>query len=91
MRLFVPPLPAAGGLAAHFPVAMFDPPLNGENAVAIGPLDAGPPETQRLHMIWDGHRTVVVDLGRVGAYNATLPASLAITPDEVAAQYAGRN
>jgi len=43
------------------------------------------------HMIWDGHRSVVVDLGRVGAYKAILPASLAITPDEVAAHYAGRN
>ena len=91
MRLAVPSLPAVGGLAALLPVAMFDPPLVGENAVAIGPPDAGPPEPQRRHMIWDGHRTVVVDLGRVGAYNATLTASLAITPDEVAAQYAGRN
>ena len=44
-----------------------------------------------LHMIWEGRRTVVVDLGRIGAYKATLPASLAITPDEVAARYAGRN
>ena len=42
-------------------------------------------------MISDGHRSVVVDLGRVGAYKATQPASLAITPDEVAAPYAGRN
>ncbi|MDP2010184.1 MAG: hypothetical protein Q8K11_08395 [Phenylobacterium sp.] len=44
-----------------------------------------------LHMIWEGHRSVAVDLGRVGAYNAPLPASLAITPDEVVAQYARRN
>ena len=44
-----------------------------------------------LNTIWKGHRTVVVDLGRVGAYNAPLPAPLAITPDEVAAHNAGPN
>ncbi|WP_340646706.1 YjbE family putative metal transport protein [Phenylobacterium sp.] len=44
-----------------------------------------------LHMIWEGHRSVVVDLGRVGAYNAALPAPLAITPDDLAAIQAGRN
>ena len=44
-----------------------------------------------LHMIWEGHRSVVVDLRQVGAYNAALPAPLAIAPDEVAAHQAGRN
>ncbi|MDO8802490.1 hypothetical protein [Phenylobacterium sp.] len=44
-----------------------------------------------LHMIWEGHRSVVVDLGEVSAYNAALPAPLAITPDQVAAHQAGRN
>lgn len=44
-----------------------------------------------LHMIWEGHRSVVVDLEGVSAYNAALPAPLAITPDEVAAHQAGRN
>lgn len=44
-----------------------------------------------LHMIWEGHRSVVVDLGEVRAYNAALPAPLAITPDEVAAHHAGPN
>ncbi|MBP6546284.1 MAG: YjbE family putative metal transport protein [Phenylobacterium sp.] len=44
-----------------------------------------------LHMIWEGHRSVVVDLGEVRAYNTALPAPLAITPDEVAAHNAGPN
>src|SRR5262252_1929404 len=33
-----------------------------------------------LHMIWDGHRTVVMDLNLVGQYNSVAPASLEITP-----------
>ncbi|WP_422578048.1 hypothetical protein [Phenylobacterium sp.] len=44
-----------------------------------------------LHMTGEGHRSVVVDLGEVSAYNAALPAPLAITPDQVAAHQAGRN
>ncbi len=34
-----------------------------------------------LHMMWEGHRTVVVDLGKVDAYNAAVPAFMAIPPD----------
>jgi len=37
-----------------------------------------------LHMIWEGHRAVVVDLNRTGQYNAALPQALAITPAEIA-------
>ena len=36
-----------------------------------------------LHMIWEGHRQVVVQLGRTAQYNATAPAFLDITPEEV--------
>ena len=35
-----------------------------------------------LQMIWEGHRTVVMDLHQVDAYNAVMPA-LDITPEEV--------
>jgi YjbE family integral membrane protein len=35
-----------------------------------------------LHMIWEGHRQVVVDLGRDADYNAAAPAFLDITPEE---------
>lgn len=35
-----------------------------------------------LHMIWEGHRSVVVDMQRVDDYNARVPAALAIAPDE---------
>ncbi|WP_454715273.1 TerC family protein [Caulobacter segnis] len=37
-----------------------------------------------LHMIWQGHRSVVMDLHQTGAYNAAAPAPLDIKPDEVA-------
>jgi YjbE family integral membrane protein len=37
-----------------------------------------------LHMIWDGHRTVVMDLGLVRQYNAFAPRELEITPAEMA-------
>ena len=37
-----------------------------------------------LHMLWEGSRNVVVDLGKVQAYNAAVPAALAITPQEIA-------
>jgi len=37
-----------------------------------------------LHMIWQGHRSVVMDLHQTGAYNAAAPAPLDIRPDEVA-------
>ena len=38
-----------------------------------------------LHMIWEGHRSVVMDLHKTAAYNAVAPAFVDITPDEVAA------
>jgi len=37
-----------------------------------------------LHMIWEGGRTVAIDLGRVEQYNAHAPAGLKITPEEAA-------
>jgi YjbE family integral membrane protein len=37
-----------------------------------------------LHMIWQGHRSVVMDLHQTAAYNAAAPAPLDIQPDEVA-------
>jgi len=39
-----------------------------------------------LHMLWEGHRTMVIDMGRTPAYNAWVPAPLAITPAEMAAR-----
>ena len=37
-----------------------------------------------LHMIWDGHRGVVIDTGQVGKYNGAMPKPLDISPAEVA-------
>jgi YjbE family integral membrane protein len=37
-----------------------------------------------LNMIWDGHRTVVMDLGLVRQYNAVAPKQLEIQPADVA-------
>ena len=37
-----------------------------------------------LHMIWEGHRSVVMDLHQTAAYNAAAPAPLDIQPDEIA-------
>ena len=37
-----------------------------------------------LHMIWDGHRTVVMDLGLERQYNDVAPKALEITPAEMA-------
>jgi YjbE family integral membrane protein len=34
------------------------------------------------HMIWEGHRQVVVDLGREAQYNAAMPGFLDISPEE---------
>jgi len=34
-----------------------------------------------LHMIWDGHREVVVDLGQTPAYNEAVPKALEIDPN----------
>jgi YjbE family integral membrane protein len=36
-----------------------------------------------LHMVWEGHRSVVMDLDRTAAYNAAAPSFLEITPDEL--------
>ena len=37
-----------------------------------------------LHMLWEGSRNLVIDLGRVESYNGYAPASLDIGPAEVA-------
>jgi len=37
-----------------------------------------------LHMIWEGHRSVVMDLNQTAAYNAAAPTPLDIKPDELA-------
>ena len=34
-----------------------------------------------LHMMWEGHRDVVRDLGRVDSYNAVVPNFMAIQPE----------
>jgi YjbE family integral membrane protein len=36
-----------------------------------------------LHMLWEGARTVAIDLGKVDAYNAAVPDRFDITPKEV--------
>jgi YjbE family integral membrane protein len=41
-----------------------------------------------LHMMWEGHRTVVIDTGRVEGYNAVMPAPLDITPEDIALEEA---
>ena len=38
-----------------------------------------------LHMVWEGHRSVVMDLHKTETYNAAAPSFLDITPDEIAA------
>jgi predicted tellurium resistance membrane protein TerC len=35
-----------------------------------------------LHMIWQGHRSVVIDLGHTPAYNTTAPDVVDISPEE---------
>jgi len=37
-----------------------------------------------LHMIWEGHRQVIVDLGRTAQYNQAVPGFMAISPQEAA-------
>jgi len=37
-----------------------------------------------LHMVWEGVRTVTIDLGKVEAFNAAVPDSFDITPAEIA-------
>jgi hypothetical protein len=39
-------------------------------------------------MMWEGHRTVVVDLNQTRAYNAIMPGPLDISPEEEAEQRA---
>jgi YjbE family integral membrane protein len=39
-----------------------------------------------LHMMWQGHRTIAIDLGRTAEYNAVVPDFMDITPEEAAAQ-----
>jgi YjbE family integral membrane protein len=39
-----------------------------------------------LHMMWEGHRTIVVDLNKTQAYNAVMPDFLDISPAEEARQ-----
>ena len=43
-----------------------------------------------LHMIWEGHRSVVVDMGKVDAYNSMMPSALDIDLGEIASQAALR-
>ncbi|RAK58310.1 TerC family protein [Phenylobacterium hankyongense] len=42
-----------------------------------------------LHMIWEGARTVAIDLNRTAGYNAAMPKSLDIKPGEVVERKAG--
>ena len=42
-----------------------------------------------LHMMWQGHRAMVIDMGRTADYNAGVPAAMAITPAEVAERKQG--
>jgi YjbE family integral membrane protein len=37
-----------------------------------------------LHMMWEGHRTVIIDTGRVEGYNTMMPKALDISAEEVA-------
>ncbi len=37
-----------------------------------------------VHMIWQGHRSVVIDLGKTDAYNASAPGFIDIGPEELA-------
>ncbi len=41
-----------------------------------------------LHMIWEGSRTVAIDLGKTEAFNAAMPTAFEISPAEVAEQKA---
>jgi YjbE family integral membrane protein len=36
-----------------------------------------------LHMLWEGARTVAIDLGKVEQYNAAMPRNFEITPNEM--------
>ena len=39
-----------------------------------------------LHMVWEGHRAVAIDLNKVDSYNAVMPSFLDITNEEVIKQ-----
>ena len=43
-----------------------------------------------LHMVWDGHRGLVIDMNETASYNRAVPAFLQITPAEIAAHRAER-
>jgi len=43
-----------------------------------------------LHMIWEGARNVAIDLGKVEAFNSSMPSMLAITPEDIA-EHRGKN
>ncbi len=43
-----------------------------------------------LHMVWDGHRGLVIDIHETAAYNAIAPHDLQITPAEIAQHKAQR-
>lgn len=43
-----------------------------------------------LRMVWEGHRSVIIDLGKVTTYNEIMPRSLDITPAELAEHAAKR-
>lgn len=44
-----------------------------------------------LHMVWDGHRDAVIDMGETARYNAAAPAWLRITPAEIALRQAHKH
>ena len=43
-----------------------------------------------LHMVWDGHRGLVIDMNETARYNSAVPAFLQITPAEIAGHRAER-
>ena len=43
-----------------------------------------------LHMIWDGHRGLVIDMNETARYNQTVPGFMKITPADVAEHKAER-
>ena len=44
-----------------------------------------------LHMVWDGHRDLVIDMHATDRYNAIAPQALQITPAEIAGHRAERS
>jgi hypothetical protein len=42
-------------------------------------------------MMWQGHRTIAIDLNRTAEYNAVVPDALDITPEEVATHLSHKN